>query len=551
MNIIFKSLFLFLALNCSQIVAEGNFKGLSWPQIFEKGEAWEIQWTPITTGFNDLHLWIGETEYPLAVDASSFSWNPDQVGNFVIKLRATLNGQVIDLDQKQVSVIASLSDINQSGYLVETYEDIQGSKLSSLKSYNGFPNFPTERFVLTDYAQTHNKLNFYGIRALAKFTAPVTGEFRFYISGDDETELWIRSNQSGRNLIASIPGWTGFHSFTKYVSQSSQLISLTQGQFIELEVLMKEHGGGDHFSVATNYNPNTQQIEDGIFLLPPNLLSTKVKYHFPYGKFNETLKNLILNEGDTLSVSFSEFKANTDGVFIFSDGLAEQIVDVNSSFTWVPTNSGIQKLQLFWEGFGEQKVIIDEATIYVLGDYLKELPNGILKETWISKSINSVHYVQKLTTFPNQPSDMHLLPELKNRNEGELKGVRYRGQLLIEYPGEIDFFLSSWGVSELWIGSLDSAIAPKKVVSVPQRVTFGQKIKFVEQRGTINLDAGWHYIEILQETSNVKDNDFLTLEMILPNGKTYAPIPATLLHPSQPTRGVSRIAYPKSGDSYE
>ena len=92
----------------------------------------------------------------------------------------------------------------------------------------------------------------YGSRIAGYICPPLSGNYKFYISGDDQCELRLSTSESPNNKvkIASVPDWSSFREWGKYPQQTSGDIYLNQGQKYFIEVLHKEGGGGDHVSVG-------------------------------------------------------------------------------------------------------------------------------------------------------------------------------------------------------------------------------------------------------------------------------------------------------------
>ena len=82
-------------------------------------------------------------------------------------------------------------------------------------------------------------------------TAPATGTYVFWISSDDNSELWLSTNDdpANKSLIASVPDWTDPDEWYEYSQQQSAGISLIAGQKYYVEALQKEDGGGDNLAV--------------------------------------------------------------------------------------------------------------------------------------------------------------------------------------------------------------------------------------------------------------------------------------------------------------
>jgi hypothetical protein len=94
--------------------------------------------------------------------------------------------------------------------------------------------------------------NNYASRIRGYLCVPQTGSYTFHISSDDQSELWLSTdeNPDSRAKVASVPGHTSFRNYTKYTNQKSAPIQLAAGYRYYIEVLHKEANGNDHVSVA-------------------------------------------------------------------------------------------------------------------------------------------------------------------------------------------------------------------------------------------------------------------------------------------------------------
>lgn len=138
--------------------------------------------------------------------------------------------------------------------LVEYWLNIGGgSAVSDLTGNANFPNSPTLRYYTNSaFELRSNYGDNYGSRVRGQFTAPVAGDYTFWIASDDGGELWFSPNPDAANktLIAYETAWAGPREWTKYASQQSAPITLAAGQVCYLETLQKEGNGGDNLAVA-------------------------------------------------------------------------------------------------------------------------------------------------------------------------------------------------------------------------------------------------------------------------------------------------------------
>ena len=110
---------------------------------------------------------------------------------------------------------------------------------------------PTEIQILSDFEIPVNAFEEYGVRLRGYICPPQTGNYTFWISSDDQGELWLSSDRSPANKkrIAHVPGWTNSRVWDKYPEQQSTSVFLQKGESYYVEALMKEGLGGDNLAV--------------------------------------------------------------------------------------------------------------------------------------------------------------------------------------------------------------------------------------------------------------------------------------------------------------
>lgn len=138
------------------------------------------------------------------------------------------------------------------GLLREYWSGISGNYVSDLTSNPAYPDNPTSRNTITIFEGPTNTADNYGTRIRGYVVPPTTGNYTFWISSDDNSQLWLSTSNdpAGKTLIASISGWTNPREWTKFSSQQSSPVFLTAGQKYYVEVLQKEGSGGDNLAVG-------------------------------------------------------------------------------------------------------------------------------------------------------------------------------------------------------------------------------------------------------------------------------------------------------------
>ncbi len=150
----------------------------------------------------------------------------------------------------------------------EKWKTAWGSTTDTLKNDPDFPDSPDESGTLSSFEAAQNIDNVFGQRISGYIYAPVTGDYTFWVAGDDYAELWLStgSNPADKQLIASSPSWTNFREWDKHGSQKSAVITLQAGQRYYIEALGQEGGGGDHLSVAWEIPGQSRAIISGDYL---------------------------------------------------------------------------------------------------------------------------------------------------------------------------------------------------------------------------------------------------------------------------------------------
>jgi hypothetical protein len=142
--------------------------------------------------------------------------------------------------------------------------------ISELRSSPNYPNSPDiVRYGDTPELNTFDEFEGYGARMSGVFIPPVSGNYTFYLSTDDNGELWMNTNgasSAGIVLIAKEPVYAGRRIWTGESAGGSRLttpspsggpqanisgpITLNAGQSYYFESLVKEGGGGDNMAIS-------------------------------------------------------------------------------------------------------------------------------------------------------------------------------------------------------------------------------------------------------------------------------------------------------------
>jgi hypothetical protein len=182
----------------------------------------------------------------------------------------------------------TLADGFPNGLTRERWDFIEGRRVADLTGNRGrFLNAPDDRDLVPNLDDSGSGENS-AYRYRGFLTAPVTGIYRFWISGNAEAELWLAdgtvkqtlnglpatpgnplavlTDRYGKSRIASIEDPHSVENFSaplefdKYPSQRSRPVELVAGESYYFEVLHKQWTGDHHVAVAWQVPGATRQI---------------------------------------------------------------------------------------------------------------------------------------------------------------------------------------------------------------------------------------------------------------------------------------------------
>lgn len=179
---------------------------------------------------------------------------------FGIRVRELNSAPVIGTVKAQTIVEGTRFELNlgnpnigtSPGLLWEVFSGISGTQLSDLTFFTKYPSYPDRSDVLrTGFEAPRDVGDNYGQRLRGFIIPPQSGNYRFWIASDDQSVLYLSSDESLVNArpIAWVNDWTSSREWTKEPNQRSAPISLVAGEQYYIEAVMKEGGGGDNLAV--------------------------------------------------------------------------------------------------------------------------------------------------------------------------------------------------------------------------------------------------------------------------------------------------------------
>ena len=168
---------------------------------------------------------------------------------------------------------------SQAGWLKRyIYNNYPGVNVTNLYTTNlfgvaAFPDTPdlTEQAPALPYFSTFlmetttNIGDNYGSYLPGTIEPPETGNYVFWIYGDDEVQLWMTTdpadplNAAKKQMICSVPVWSNIREWNKLPEQKSAPVYLEKGKRYYMEVLHKEGAGND--SVGLGWQLPSGKIE--------------------------------------------------------------------------------------------------------------------------------------------------------------------------------------------------------------------------------------------------------------------------------------------------
>ncbi|KAL9955817.1 hypothetical protein ACROYT_G037201 [Oculina patagonica] len=191
-----------------------------------------------------------QTEYNIEEQARSFV--APTARTFVAQRRVVHNSSM------------SLGRLN-----VHLWSEICGTKVVNLRNWPHFPYFPDKRSFISEFYKTQvpNSMN-NGERIFGFIHPERSGNYKFAITSDDTSELWLSPNQdpASSEMIARVyspdgSAWTEEGDYNKYPDQISKEITLHAGKKYYIESLSKQGSGLAHVAVYWSYSSSNSPFK--------------------------------------------------------------------------------------------------------------------------------------------------------------------------------------------------------------------------------------------------------------------------------------------------
>jgi photosystem II stability/assembly factor-like uncharacterized protein len=458
-----------------------------------------------------------------------YGWQSPSAGEHRIIAKAISTTGASDTASVKIRVING-TVCSASGKITEDlWTNVAGNRVSDIP-VSSAPTSTTER---TSFEAPQNVADNFARRMRGYICVPATGDYHFFISSDDHSELWLSTNESPANKvkIAYVTGYTEYRIWNKYASQKSAAIRLEQGKQYYIEALHKEGSSKDHLSVGW-------QWPDGSTELP-----ISGSYLSPYtGPINSSPIVSITNpsNGQTFNapatVAINATATDSDGTITkveFYNGSTKLGEDLSSpySYSWSSVPAGNYSLTA--RAFDNAGASTNSAaiSISVQSGQACAGTGKIQREVWTGIPGYGISLIPT-NTAPNSVTDLTIFEE--PTNSGDSYGSRIRGYICVPSNGAYTFWIASDDNSELWLSTDENPANKVKIAYVTGYTASRQWDKYPSQRSAaITLVGGKkYYIESMHKEASAGDN--LAVGWQLPNATYERPIPGARLIPYSP-----------------
>ncbi len=352
--------------------------------------------------------------------------------------------------------------------LREWWSGIAGNEISLLTSNANYPDNPTGVDYPASFEAPTNWLDEYGTRMRGYLYPQITGDYTFWISTDDNGELWLSTDDNPANatMIANVPGWSSSQEWFKFPEQQSATISLVAGERYYIEALQKEGGGGDNLAVAWQVPGGTLAVIDGGYLSP-----------YSGAPEIENPGEVVTMPGATINFAVEATDPETDAIGFSVSNLPEGLsMDVSGVITGTLTQ-------------GPGSYTVEVAVSDAVNTTTDSFTWTILDPATLHTGVAFEYFEGSWDALPNFDGLVARKMGVVNnfgitpRDQDDFFGFRHRGYINIETAGDYTFYTTSDDGSQLFING---------TMVVDNDGLHGA----IEASGVINLDVGYHAIEV-------------------------------------------------------
>ena len=408
----------------------------------------------------------------------------------------------------------------------EVWDNVTGTKVSTIP-VNSEPSSVKD---LTIFETATNVADNYGSRVRGYVMVPETGNYTFWIASDDQSQLWLSTDDDPANKkkIAEVTGWTTSRQWERYPSQKSAAISLVANRKYYIEALHKEGTGGDNLAVGWQL-PNGSMERP----IPGNRLISfsSIANSAPKVTITEPEDGATFNAPAIFAISADAFdqEGNLQKVE-FYNGTAKLGEDTSSPYRFVWQDVPAGNYDVIAKAIDDDGgTDADTVNITVLGGDACAGAGMIRQEFWTGVSGTRVsdipvneepEFTQELTIFEGPVSAV-----------GDNYGSRIRGYICPPASGQYIFWIAGDDQVELSLSTDDD---PANKTRIAYHMGWTNKREWTkyttQQSAPITLQAGQrYYIEALMKEGAKADH--VSVGWQQPDGTMERPIAGSHLIP--------------------
>lgn len=435
------------------------------------GSSYSVIASPATAGYTDNGVTNGTTYYYVvsAVNQAGESANSAQVS-------------------------ATPAATSGTGITREYWTGIGGVSVSEIP----LDTEPDGTDILSSLEGPVNWGDNYGTRIRAFVKPAASGNYTFYISGDDNAEVWLSTNAEPANKvkIAEVSGWTTSRDWGKYPGQKSAAIALTANTKYYVEVLHKERTGGDNIAVGwTGPGISDISVIGGENLLPyvPEPPAAPANLEATAGNESVSLSWTAVSGATSYNIQRS-----TGGNFYdIATGVTSSSYQDNNLINGTTYYYTVTAVNENGEGGASNAVSATPSA--------QSSNTAIIREYWLNVPGNLVSDIP-LNTEPDGTDELNSLEGPVNI--GDEYGARIRAYVRPATSGSYTFYIAGDDNAELWLSTDADPENKVKVAGVPGWTYSRTWTKYPEQKSAaISLTANTnYYVEVLHKERTGGDN---------------------------------------------
>jgi len=407
----------------------------------------------------------------------------------------------------QVTVIPIASQYTPGTVRRTIYDNITGSAVTSLTGAAAFPRTATREIELKEFTD-NTRGNNYGSTIRSWLIAPISGNYRFWIAGDDSTELHFSAagNPASLTRIAYRTSATGYQTFTASTTQQSAVIPLTAGQVCYIEARHKEASGSDHVSVAwdirnaANATLVAQEIIPGRYLSPHEMNYTPRVTAVATDVYRNTFQGATITRGvsadvnDGQTVNWAITAGNSAGLFGIDAATGRLFVANAAALSTASASSVSLTLGATDNGSPPQTGTATFSLTLRAADYVPTA--GLVQEFWDNVTGATLSPLYALARYQADRPDrvVKLTAFDSGENVANNYGARVRAIVTAPTTGSYRFYIASDDSSVLRLGTNATAGSATQIASVSGSTDYKVWTQQTSQTSApVTLTAGQKY----------------------------------------------------------